>query len=407
MFSKEGVIDGWGGMTVVDQSDVRSEQQNEGTDVRSSWRLCGFGLRKVKMWCGAEIKGLKAESLFSGKHEEDSRCDSVEQPALHPVLFMKSRDAVGTSAGCQQSDTIDFEGSCKNPHLYSTEPKLRWSLVWDEYKILSCSSETEMILMLSKFLFFLFSFFNRGNVSNQETEGEINFQKSTGALISDKDRELETLRNEVLTCDFNFYNFFETSVCYLSVWGVYPFAPSLQIAVLRGENAMAKTLQSAVETLQRDKAQLQSRVHSLEQRLGGTQASEGDNTEAPPSGEETIIRASTSLWKHVLFFLLTSFCFWCSPAGDAALEQLREEKEFAEGQVRPSGRFLKFILAKSSYSVLSLLVCVSIVSIRSTSWTVWLWTCRGRTRSWRSNWRNSPWLSSTATMEPTSKKYIK
>ncbi|XP_039634909.1 CAP-Gly domain-containing linker protein 1 isoform X2 [Perca fluviatilis] len=105
----------------------------------------------------------------------------------------------------------------------------------------------------------------RETISNQETE-----QKSTGALISDKDQELETLRNE--------------------------------IAVLRGENATAKTLQSAVETLERDKAQLQSRVHSLEQRLMGTQASEGEDREALSSG-------------------------------DAALEQLREEKEFAEGQI--------------------------------------------------------------------------
>lgn len=29
------------------------------------------------------------------------------------------------------------------------------------------------------------------------------FQNSTGALISDKDRELETLRNEVLAIDFH------------------------------------------------------------------------------------------------------------------------------------------------------------------------------------------------------------
>lgn len=107
-------------------------------------------------------------------------------------------------------------------------------------------------------------------MKTRETDGEMNFQKSTGALISDKDRELETLRNE--------------------------------IAALRGENAMAKTLHSAVETLERDKAQLQSRVHSLEQRLMGSQASEGEDWEAPPSG-------------------------------DAALEQLREEKEFAEGQI--------------------------------------------------------------------------
>jgi len=64
---------------------------------------------------------------------------------------------------------------------------------------------------------------------------------------------------------------------------------SLQIAVLRGENAMAKTLQTAVETLEKDKAQLQSRVHSLEQTLMGTQASEGGDREAPPSGEEIIV----------------------------------------------------------------------------------------------------------------------
>ncbi|KAK5852236.1 hypothetical protein PBY51_023722 [Eleginops maclovinus] len=110
----------------------------------------------------------------------------------------------------------------------------------------------------------------QADMKTREMDGEMNFQKSTGTLISDKDQELETLRNE--------------------------------IAVLRGENAMAKTLQSAVETLERDKAQLQSRVHNLEQRLMGTQASEGDDWEAPSSG-------------------------------DAALEQLREEKEFAEGQI--------------------------------------------------------------------------
>ncbi|XP_053267524.1 CAP-Gly domain-containing linker protein 1 isoform X2 [Pleuronectes platessa] len=111
---------------------------------------------------------------------------------------------------------------------------------------------------------------SRETNSNRELEEEVKFQKSTGALTSDKDRELETLRNE--------------------------------IKVLRGENAMAKTLQSAVETLERDKAQLQSRVCRLEQRLMGTQTSEGEDSEAPPSG-------------------------------DAALEQLREEKEFAEGQI--------------------------------------------------------------------------
>ncbi|XP_037547707.1 CAP-Gly domain-containing linker protein 1 [Nematolebias whitei] len=111
---------------------------------------------------------------------------------------------------------------------------------------------------------------SRDTFCNQDTEGDINHQKSTGAFSSDKDRELETLRNEV--------------------------------TVLRGENAVAKSLQSAVETLQKDKAQLQSRVHSLEQRLLGSQASQGDDS-------ETVL------------------------SGDAALQQLREEKEFAEGQI--------------------------------------------------------------------------
>ncbi|XP_067341379.1 CAP-Gly domain-containing linker protein 1 isoform X1 [Channa argus] len=108
------------------------------------------------------------------------------------------------------------------------------------------------------------------DMKTRETEVDINFQKATGVLISDKDRELETLRTE--------------------------------IAMLRVENAMAKTLQTAVETLERDKAQLQSRVLSLEQRLMGTQASAEEDREPPLSG-------------------------------DAALEQLREEKEFAEGQI--------------------------------------------------------------------------
>ncbi|XP_065821839.1 CAP-Gly domain-containing linker protein 1 isoform X2 [Labrus bergylta] len=111
----------------------------------------------------------------------------------------------------------------------------------------------------------------RENISNQEMEGGINYQNSTGALISEKDRELETLRNEIV--------------------------------VLRGENAMAKTLQSAVETLERDKAQLKGRVHSLEQRLMGTQGVDGGDSDAAPTGDS------------------------------AALEQLREEKEFAEGQI--------------------------------------------------------------------------
>lgn len=96
---------------------------------------------------------------------------------------------------------------------------------------------------------------------------EITERENSNMPMSDKDKELETLRNE--------------------------------IAMLRGENATAKTLQSAVKSLERDKAQLQSRVNSLEQKLEGRPSEIGQE--------------------------ITS--------GDAAIDRLREEKEFAEGQI--------------------------------------------------------------------------
>lgn len=55
-----------------------------------------------------------------------------------------------------------------------------------------------------------------------------------------------------------------------------------QIALLRGEHAVAETLRSAVETLEKDKAQLQNRVLSLEQRLAGEPTAGGDKT---PTGQ--------------------------------------------------------------------------------------------------------------------------
>ncbi|KAK1800841.1 hypothetical protein P4O66_006017 [Electrophorus voltai] len=100
---------------------------------------------------------------------------------------------------------------------------------------------------------------------------EVKEREKPNALISERDKELEALRNE--------------------------------IAVLRGKSAMAKTLQAAVETLERDKLQLQNRVHSLELELGG-----GQPHGSPYSQPET--------------------------SGDVDINQLREEKEFAEGQLR-------------------------------------------------------------------------
>uniref|UniRef100_A0A8C9SBW7 CAP-Gly domain containing linker protein 1 n=1 Tax=Scleropages formosus TaxID=113540 RepID=A0A8C9SBW7_SCLFO len=110
----------------------------------------------------------------------------------------------------------------------------------------------------------------RSNLLMKESEEEkASLQKSiqkASALISTKDKELETLRNEV--------------------------------SILRGENAMAKTLQTTVQSLEMDKVQLQERVHSLEQKLE---------------------------WGKLVTAEVSS--------GDPSVDQLREQKESAESQI--------------------------------------------------------------------------
>uniref|UniRef100_A0A8C3TJ56 CAP-Gly domain containing linker protein 1 n=1 Tax=Chelydra serpentina TaxID=8475 RepID=A0A8C3TJ56_CHESE len=79
----------------------------------------------------------------------------------------------------------------------------------------------------------------RESVLKKEIDEErASLQKSisvTSALITEKDEELEKLRNE--------------------------------ITVLRGENASAKTLQSVVQSLESDKLKLEQKVKNLEQKL--------------------------------------------------------------------------------------------------------------------------------------------
>uniref|UniRef100_A0A8C8JRT0 CAP-Gly domain-containing protein n=1 Tax=Oncorhynchus tshawytscha TaxID=74940 RepID=A0A8C8JRT0_ONCTS len=67
--------------------------------------------------------------------------------------------------------------------------------------------------------------------------------------------------------------------------------------VLRGESATAKTLKSTVQSLEKDKSRLQERVQSLEKSLAG--------------GQDTLT----------------------STSGDAALNQLKEDKETSESQI--------------------------------------------------------------------------
>ncbi|KAG2470491.1 CLIP1 protein, partial [Polypterus senegalus] len=101
-------------------------------------------------------------------------------------------------------------------------------------------------------------------------EEKTSLQKSiqqTSALISEKDSELDKLKKE--------------------------------ITILRGENAIAKNLQSAVQSLEADKVKLQEKVQNLERKLIENKKVDKDST----------------------------------VPGDSAVGQLREEKESLESQI--------------------------------------------------------------------------
>lgn len=115
------------------------------------------------------------------------------------------------------------------------------------------------------------------------------FRENFNNLISEKDKELETLRNEVRTLSTDSSATKSISIhsccCIFAIAGVVGFGLRTllcQIAVLRGENAVAKTMQAAVASLEQDKVKLQNRVHSLEQKLEGRQT---DDQEENSSGE--------------------------------------------------------------------------------------------------------------------------
>ncbi|XP_031157116.1 CAP-Gly domain-containing linker protein 1 isoform X2 [Sander lucioperca] len=211
-----------------------------------------------------EIQTLKEESRCREK-ELTQATEKSERTALSIEQLTNENKTLKTQLEALKQQNSKYQEELSLSKERSSSENQRIGVLCKEIEELKLASQKSQHLDEHKDGRNMPDMKTRETISNQETE-----QKSTGALISDKDKELETLRNE--------------------------------IAVLRGENATAKTLQSAVETLERDKAQLQSRVHSLEQRLMGTQASEGEDREALSSG-------------------------------DAALEQLREEKEFAEGQI--------------------------------------------------------------------------
>lgn len=68
----------------------------------------------------------------------------------------------------------------------------------------------------------------------------------------------------------------------------------LQITVLRGENASAKTLQSVVKSLESDKLKLEEKVKNLEQKL--KENNEQPLTVMSPSGKVRATPVSVTLF---------------------------------------------------------------------------------------------------------------
>lgn len=68
----------------------------------------------------------------------------------------------------------------------------------------------------------------------------------------------------------------------------------LQITVLRGENASAKTLQSVVKSLESDKLKLEEKVKNLEQKL--KENNEQPLTVTSPSGKVGATAVSLRAW---------------------------------------------------------------------------------------------------------------
>ncbi|XP_035247288.1 CAP-Gly domain-containing linker protein 1-like isoform X3 [Anguilla anguilla] len=242
------------------------ELQTQLSEAREQTARSEEGRRKEQIRAGAELKALQ-ERL------EQMASQSVGRTAQEHEELARELDALKQQNSKYQEE-LSLSHEIEELRLAATQKSQSLAALQEENGKLANElghggqrKDGEDRLLLSSQ-----DTKRRESSSETEPEGEkAALQQSlqnTSALILEKDKELETLRNE--------------------------------IAVLRGESTMAKTLQSAVRSLETDKAQLQARVRSLEQRLAlGSPGAAGDD-------------ASTV---------------------DSTLDQLREEKEFAEGQI--------------------------------------------------------------------------
>lgn len=86
----------------------------------------------------------------------------------------------------------------------------------------------------------------------------------TSALLTEKDAELEKLRSEVGCWGDGLPRCCGAAMILPPVLSPMPV---LQVTVLRGENASAKSLHSVVQTLESDKVKLELKVKNLELQL--------------------------------------------------------------------------------------------------------------------------------------------
>lgn len=108
-------------------------------------------------------------------------------------------------------------------------------------------------------------FFRESKLIKDTDEEKASLQKSisiTSALLTEKDAELEKLRNEVeYLLGWTFSLPLSVQTPSLSFTAVF------QVTVLRGENASAKSLHSVVQSLESDKVKLELKVKNLELQL--------------------------------------------------------------------------------------------------------------------------------------------
>ena len=113
-------------------------------------------------------------------------------------------------------------------------------------------------------IFFELGSFRESKLTKDADEEKASLQKSisiTSALLTEKDAELEKLRNEV---GYPPQGAFPRPAC---ARAEPKPAHVFQVTVLRGENASAKSLHSVVQSLESDKVELELKVKNLELQL--------------------------------------------------------------------------------------------------------------------------------------------